>query len=57
MRRIAFVMILIAVCAHAKAFDERANILNYWLSLIQEELQSTRLDIDDAFRSAVSHRL
>ena len=48
-------MILIAVCAHAKAFDKRANILNYGLSLIQEELQSARLDIDDAFRSAVKN--
>lgn len=55
MRRIAFMMILIAVCAHAKAFDKRANILNYGLSLIHEELQSTRLDIDDAFRSAVKN--
>jgi hypothetical protein len=55
MRRIAFMMILIAVCAHAKAFDKRANIMNYGLSLIHEELQSTRLDIDDAFRSAVKN--
>jgi hypothetical protein len=53
MRRIAFMVILIAVCADAKAFDKRANIFNYGVSLIHEELQSTRLDIDDAFRSAV----
>jgi hypothetical protein len=38
MRRIAFMMILIAVCADAKAFDKRANMLNYGLSLIREEL-------------------
>jgi hypothetical protein len=35
--------------------DKRANMLNYGLSLIREELQSTRLDIDDAFRSAVKN--
>jgi|BogFormECP03_OM1_1039626.scaffolds.fasta_scaffold12344_1 hypothetical protein len=53
MRRIAFMMILIAVCVEAQAFDKRANILNYELSSIHEEFQRTRLDIDDAFRSAV----
>jgi len=46
-------MILIAVCVEAQAFDKRANILNYELSSIHEEFQRTRLDIDDAFRSAV----
>ena len=47
--------ILIAVCAEAQAFDKRANILNYELSLVHEELQRTRLDIDDAFRSAIKN--
>jgi len=55
MRRIAFMTILIAVCAEAQAFDKRANILNYELSLVHEELQRTRLDIDDAFRSAIKN--
>ncbi len=47
--------ILIAVCAEARAFDKRANIFNYELSLGLEELQRTRLDIDDAFRSAIKN--
>jgi hypothetical protein len=37
MRRIAFMVILIAVCAGAKAFDKRANIFNY-VSLLQNSL-------------------
>jgi hypothetical protein len=55
MRRIAFMMILIAVCVEGQAFDKRANILSYELSSIHEELQRTRLDINDAFRSAVKN--
>ena len=52
MRHIAFIVLLVTVCADAKALDKRGGVLAFGLNLINDQVEKVRLDINETLKSA-----